>query len=294
MIADHLRPAAALRFSALALAAAIAMLVLAAPALAESKELSVFKQCPTKNPSVNICVYIRSHGGEFIIGSKTVPINKTITLQGGTIVNEETGEETFVPAANGVTLSKTPLTVPGGLIGVTAPTWWPKFIQEWFNDLINEGFVGVTATAELVENPSISRNNLIAENGVALSLPVRLHISNEILGGECYIGTKSNPVIFELTSGTTAPPEPNKPISGTLGTLEFTDENHIATIKGDKVVDNAFASPGTEGCGGAYALFVNPVVEDVLGVPAVAGHNTAILDNTLETANAITVKNAGY
>jgi hypothetical protein len=294
MIADHLWPAAALRFSALALAAAIAMLVLAAPALAESKELSVFKQCPTKNPSVNICVYIRSHGGEFIIGSKTVPINKTITLQGGTIVNEETGEETFVPAANGVTLSKTPLTVPGGLIGVTAPTWWPKFIQEWFNNLINEGFVGVTATAELVENPSISRNNLIAENGVALSLPVRLHINNEILGGECYIGTKSNPVIFELTSGTTAPPEPNKPISGTLGTLEFTDENHIATIKGDKVVDNAFASPGTEGCGGAYALFVNPVVEDVLGVPAIAGHNTAILDNTLETANAITVKNAGY
>jgi hypothetical protein len=295
MIEDHLRLPAGLRHGALVLAAAtILVLVLASAAMAESKELSVFKQCPTKNPSVTLCLYIRTHGGEFIVGSKTVPITKTLVLQGGTIVNEETGEETFVPAANGNTLSKTPLTVPGGLIGVKAPTWWPKFIQEWFNNLINEGFIGVTATAELVGTPSVSRDNLLFQSGTALSLPVRLHLNNEILGGECYIGTTSNPVIFNLTTGTTSPPEPNQPITGVVGQLEFKDESQIAVIKGNKVVDNAFPSPGTEGCGGAYALFVNPIVESVLGVPSGSGHNTAILENTLENATSAVVKNAGY
>jgi hypothetical protein len=295
MIKNRMRLRAGRCHKACALTAVIiSMLALAAPAMAESKELSVFKQCPTKNASVDLCLYIRTHGGEFIVGSKTVPISKTITLQGGTIVNEATEEETFVPAANGVTLSKTPLTVPGGLLGIKAPTWWPKFIQEWFNDLINEGFVGVTATAELVGAPTINRNNLLSQSGVALSLPVRLHLNNEILGGECYVGTKADPVTFALTTGTTSPPEPNQPITGAVGQLEFKDELQIIAIKGNKVVDNAFASPGTEGCGGAYALFVNPVVESVLGVPAVSGHNTAILENTLESATAAAVKNAGY
>jgi hypothetical protein len=295
MIRNHLRRSAGLRNGALVLAAAC-MLVLAAavPAMAESKDFAVFKQCPTKNPSVNLCVFVQSSGGEFIIGNKTVPVNKTITLQGGSILNEETGAETFVAAANGETLSKTPLTVPGGLIGIKAPTWWPKIVQEWFNKQINEGLTGVTATAELVGNPGISRANLLAASGVALSLPVRLHLNNAILGPECYVGSKSHPVTFNLTTGTTSPPAPNKPITGSVGEIEFKDEFQLVIIKGNKVVDNAFAAPGTEGCGGLFAIFINPLVEGILGVPAAAGHNTAILEGSLQNATAEAVINAGY
>jgi hypothetical protein len=295
MIKDHLRLLTNLRTSALVLAtASMLALAVAAPAMASSKEFEVFKQCPTKNPSVSLCVFVQSSGGEFIIGNKTVPVNKTITLQGGSIVNEETGAETFVGAANGETLSKTPLTVPGGLTGIKAPTWWPKAAQEWFNKQINEGFTGVTATAELVGNPGISRANLLNAEGVALSLPLRLHLNNAILGSACYLGSKAHPVTFNLTTGTTSPPKPNKPITGTVGELSFNEAFTKVTITGNKVVDNAFSAPGTEGCGGLFAIFINPLVEGILGVPAAAGHNTAILTGTLENATSAAVVEAGF
>jgi hypothetical protein len=292
MIHDHLRRLAGLRKAALLTAAASMLaLALAAPAMATPKgDFAVFAQCPTKNPAVNLCVFVQSSGGEFIIGSKTVPVNKTITLQGGSILDEETGLETFVPAANGETLSKTPLTVPGGLFGLKAPAWWSKEAQEWFNKHVNEGFTGVTATAELVGNPGISRTNLLFQEGVALSLPVRLHLNNVILGNECYLGSKSNPVTLNLTTGTTSPPAPNKAITGAVGELEFKDEFQLVIIKGNKVVDNAFSAPGTEGCGGVFSFFINPLVESILGVPAAAGHNTAILEGSLQNATAEAVK----
>lgn len=295
MIKDHLRSWARLRNGALLLAAA-AMLVLATavPAMAESKDFEVFKQCPTKNPAVNLCVFVQSTGKEFIIGNKTVPVNKTITLQGGSILNEETGEETFVGASNGETLSKTPLTVPGGLFGLKAPETWTKEQQEWFNKQINEGITGVTATAELVGNPGISRSNLLSASGVALSLPVRLHLNNAILGSSCYVGSKSSPITFNLTSGTTSPPAPNVPISGAVGELEFKDEFTLVIIKGNRVVDNAFSAPGTEGCGGIFSFFINELVEKILGVPAAAGRNTAILEGSLQNATAEAVKGAGF
>jgi hypothetical protein len=294
MIKGHMRRLPGLRKPALVLAAAsLLALAVAAPALATPKgDFSVFAQCPLKNPSVNLCVFVQSAGGEFVIGSKTVPVNKTITLQGGSILNEETGAETFVPAANGETLSKTPLTVPGGLFGIKAPTSWPKEVQEWFNKFINEGITGVTATAELVGNPGISRANLLFQEGVALSLPVRLHLNNVILGNECYLGSKASPITLELTTGTTSPPAPNKAITGVVGELEFKDEFQLVIIKGNKVVDNAFSAPGVEGCGGAFSAYIDPLVNGILGVPAAAGHNTAILEGSLQNATAEAVKNS--
>lgn len=295
MITDHLRRMMSLRKGALVLmSASILVLAVVAPAMANSKEFAVFAQCPTKNPSVDLCFFVQSTGKEFIIGSKTVPVNKTITLQGGSIVNEETGAETFVGAANGESLSKTPLTVPGGLFGIKAPTWWPKEVQEWFNKQINEGLTGVTATAELVANPGISRSNLLSAEGVALSLPVRLHLNNAILGSACYLGSKAHPVTFELTTGTTNPPKPNKPITGKVGELTFNEAFTKVTVSGNEVVDNAFSAPGTEGCGGIFSFFINKLVEETLGVPAPAGHNTAILTGSLENGTAAAVVEAGY
>jgi hypothetical protein len=295
MITDHLRRLTGLRKGVVvSMAASMLVLATAAPAMAEAKEFAVFAQCPTKNPAVSLCFFVQSTGKEFIIGNKTVPVNKTITLQGGSIVNEETGAETFVAASNGESLSKTPLTVPGGLLGIKAPTWWPKFLQEWFNKQINEGLTGVTATAELVANPGISRANLLTAEGVALSLPVRLHLNNAILGSACYLGSKAHPVTFSLTTGTTNPPKPNVPIKGTVGELKFNEAFTKVTVSGNKVVDNAFSAPGTEGCGGIFSFFINELVEKILGVPSAAGRNTAILEGSLENATAAAVVEAGF
>jgi hypothetical protein len=127
-------------------------MILAPSAIASSHhpkgEFADFGECPLNNAKTDGCVFSVSNGGSFTVGKKTVPLVNPVTLQGGFHETGETFVE-FIGAENGVTLSKTPQPVPGGLLGITAPTWWPKFIQEWFNNLINEGFTGVTATVEL-------------------------------------------------------------------------------------------------------------------------------------------------
>ena len=96
MINARLRRLAGLRNAVLGVSlASLLVLAVAAPAMAAPKgAFAVFAQCPLKNPAVDLCVFVQSAGGEFIIGNKTVPVNKTITLQGGSILNEETGAET--------------------------------------------------------------------------------------------------------------------------------------------------------------------------------------------------------
>ena len=106
-----------------------------------------------------------------------------VILQGGF------SEEVFLAAENGETLSKTAQPVPGGLLGITAPKWWPSWLQTWFNNQINEGLTGVTATVELA-GPA-SGFALLIESGTALSLPAKIKLSNPILGSNCYVGSNS-------------------------------------------------------------------------------------------------------
>ena len=96
---------------------ALCALAFASPASAGLKhDFSVFDQCPVNVPGASACLFSQTTGGEFVIGSKTVTINKTITLQGAYTKLSPY----LIPAANGETLSKTPLTVPGGLVGIEA------------------------------------------------------------------------------------------------------------------------------------------------------------------------------
>jgi len=286
-----------LKRAALALIMPLATLGFASPALATEHhptgDFAPFADCPLSNPSVTACIVASTTSGEFKVGKKTVPINKTITLQGGTIENEETGALTFVGAENGETLSKTPLNVPGGLFGIHPPESWPKEAKEKFEEMINKGLTGVTETTELAKPASdigINTNNLIFEQGVALSLPVKVKLSNVFLGSSCYVGSESDPIVLNLTTGTTSPPEPNKPIKGSAGELKIEDEGALVVLSGGSLVDNAFAAPEATGCGAPFSALVDKLVDSVFGVPAAAGHNTAILTGKLEEAVAAAVK----
>lgn len=261
--------------AAMALAALVAGLTAASPALATpTGGFAVFAECPLSNPETIVCVNAEGSGGDFTVGAKTVPVKHTITLQGGIAINEETGAETFLAAANGETLSKTPETVPGGLLGI-------------------EGLGGeVTATTELAGPASaiaLSTENLLNEEGTALGLPVKLKLGNPFLGNHCYGGSNAHPIDLDLTSGTTSPPKPNKPISGSRGTLTTEEEGAILVLNNDKLVNNSFAAPGVEGCG-LVPFVVDPLVDLAMGVPAGAGHNTAILSGTLKVASAEEVR----
>jgi hypothetical protein len=236
------------------------------------QEYAAFSDCPLSSPSVTYCLVSNTSSGEFHLGSKVVPINRTITLQGG--LHSVTGATTLIPAADGNTLSRTALELPGGLIGI---------------ELLGP-LTGVTATAELAGAVNLNLTSFSKRTGTAVGLPLKVKLDNPLLGGACYIGSSSEPVAPQLTSGTTSPPSPNKPISGSSGTFTFTGGGTIISITGGSLVDNAFSAPGANGCGGLLAFLIDPAVDLIAGVPAAAGHNTAILNSEFQVAQARIVK----
>jgi len=275
----------------LAAALAAAMLVPASQALGSSHnptgEFAQFAECPLSQ-SVEACVFSESNGGFFEVGTKSVPLKNPVILQGGVA-----SSGAFVGAENGETLSKTPQPVPGGLLGIEAPHWWPQYLQNWFNNAINEGLTGVNATVELAAPASsieLNTLNLLFETGTALSLPVKIKLDNALLGSNCYIGSNSSPIVIDFTSGETSPPEPNEPIHGSAGTLEINETGTLLTLSGGALVNNSFAAPKAHGCGGLFAFFIDPLVNSILGLPAPAGTNTAILEGVLKSAEAQAVE----
>ncbi|MBX7160953.1 MAG: PKD domain-containing protein [Acidimicrobiia bacterium] len=103
------------------------------------------------------------------------------------------------------------------------------------------------------------------------------------LGGNCTIGSVSNPIDLNvLTTGTTAPPAPNTPISGTA----YNAADGTATL-----VNNSFAVPGASNCG----LFgaANSTINSTLGLPSAAGNNTAILSGSVTPVLGKAVNAAG-
>jgi hypothetical protein len=219
-----------------------------------------------------------------------VPISSTITLQGGLHENTSTGLDEFIGAEYGETLSHTPQKVPGGLAGLVKCDEISNWLERIACELVFEnGLTGVNVTTELAEPANkigISTENLLVESGTALSLPVKVHLENPFLGEECYLGSDSSPIRIALTTGTTSPPAPNKPISGSGGIATFNSSFTIITLEKNKLVNNSFAAPGAEGCGGIFSGLIDPIVDSKLGLPAAAGHNTAILAGTLKTASA--------
>jgi len=253
----------------------------------------VFTQCPRFTKGVNRCLYSETTSGTTTIGKQTVPITNKIILQGGIVRNAETEVETFVGALNGQTLTKAPQNVPGGLLNLVNCKEISEFFERVACELVfEEGLTGVNATAELAQPASaigISKNNLVNEEGVALSLPVRIHLENTFLGSECYVGSSSKPLNWALTTGTTSPPAPNKPISGKVGEILEKNEGEILEIVHNELVNNSFSAPEATGCGGLFSFLIDPIIDLKLGLPAAAGKNTVILKNKIEYTDASSV-----
>ena len=270
---------------------AVGPLVLAAPvSAAPTGEYANFGDCPLNNPSASACLFSQTKSGEVTIGSTAVPIEKTITLQGGLTLENSEGWSTILAAANGETLSKTPQTVPGGILKVVAPEFLPGFLREILNELINKGPTGVTATTELAGTARIDAADTLEGTGTALELPVKVHLENTFLGSNCYIGSSSKPLQLDLTTGTTSPPSPNSPITGSPGELSFPGEGRIIRIEKYSLVNNSFSAPDAEGCGGLLSILVDPAVDAEVGLPSEAGHNTAILKGNFEEAGTAAVE----
>jgi hypothetical protein len=283
------------------LVAALASLGAASSALAKEpqKGFKVFNQCPRFTKGVNYCLYDLTKSGEVVLNKQKVPILNTITLQGGIERNETTEAEKFVAASNGETLSKTPQNVPGGLTGlinckeITGEGIVEKIERGSCEAVFEHGITAVNAITELAKPASeiqINKNNLVNQEGIDLSLPVKIRLENSLLGSECYIGSSSNPVVWSLTTGPTSPPPPNTSIEGKTGKLSFSEEFQIVTITGNSSVNNSFSAPGATGCGGFLVEYLlDPIINAKIGLASAAGKNTAILTGNLEESTTESV-----
>ena len=288
------------RVASLALAfVTMAMLSIVSVASAElTGAFTRFGFCPRKAPEVSRCVYSVTDGGEVVLGSKTVPIVKPVTLQGGYTrpnFEEESPEflfSKFVGATNGVTLSKAPQPVPGGLLGLLPPESSPPLINALVKAAVENGLTGVSSTLELARPANeirLSENHLAEGEGVALVLPLKARLENPLLGSSCYVGSSANPIYWELTTGKTNPPLPNESINGSTGVINFLEGAAIIEAENAVLIDNAWAAPEADGCGGLLSAVMDPIINLASGLPAKAGTNTAILKNDISETTADSV-----
>lgn len=259
-------------------AAALAALAMISPAAQAEKPNPGYEQfagCPspfTENPKVVTCIRADITGGNFKMGNKNVPIEKPIKISGGL----EGSLKGFTANAEGG-MSKVKQKVPGGVIGLTGLTWLAEFL----------GIDALTlyATTEPAGLPVFKDLNTV-------SLPIRVHLENStgVLGSNCYVGSFTSPINLNLTTGTTSPPGPNKPITGKAGEVSFDPVLEIFRSKNAVFVDNSFSAPGASGCVltlfGFIPVSINGIVNLQSGLPAAAGTNETKQTTSTELVNA--------
>lgn len=235
--------------------AALALLVPLASAAEPKEGFKQFKGCPSQveAPAVETCERVHIDGGYVKLGSKTVTIENAMNLIAGVDSGGNFVGGVFPPVAQ---------KVPGGVIGVTGLVWLLEFF--------GVEALSLYATTELAGVPG----NAFIE---PITLPVKVHLTTPsgVLGKNCYIGSTTTPLKFNLQIGPTSPPPPNESISGIEPTAK--EENNILYLENGQFVDNSFAAPSASGCVltlfGFIPLNLDSLVNSQSGLPAAAGTN---------------------
>jgi len=235
-----------------------------------------FKECPLKVPTLTDCIYSVSDKGGFTVGKHKISLYSPLVLQGGF---EGASEEiTFHGAANGETIAPVPQPIPGVLESEPALPWWPTFLKEWFEvGVQKEAHSGVSAYIELAAPASkikLDTEELLFEEGIALGLPLKIRLENQLLGSYCHVGSDAEPMQVNYSSGKSGK------LSGHAGQLTFNKTNSMTTMHGVRIVDATFPAPGAGGCGGLLSGLVDPLVNEIFSLPAKPGQSTAVLEGT--------------
>ncbi len=248
--------------------ACVAVLAPAASAKEPAAGYTQFAGCPSpeENATIFLCSRTEINGGHFQMGNKDVPITAPMVLSGGLDVNGNV----FASPKGG--LSKAKQKVPGGVIGLTGLTWLLEFL--------GSEALTLYAVTELAGFPHVNSFS-------SVTLPIKVHLENSVLGSACYVGSFTEPIKLNLITGTTSPPPPNKPITGVEGKFSE-DAKEILHIDNGTYVDNSFAAPGANGCKlvlfGFIPISINGIVNSSSGLPAAAGTNATSQDFDAELA----------
>lgn len=214
-----------------------------------------FAGCPnpfTENSEISTCIRQEITSGRFKLGSKEVPIEKTITLTGGIEANT-TGQIKWNSEGG---LTKVRQKVPGGVIGLTGLTWLLEFL--------GSEALTLYAVTETAGTPVLT-------SGTTVTLPIKVHLENATLGSNCYVGSTSSPITLHLTEGKSGK------LTGNESVFSFDEAREISTFTGGKYVDGTFTAPGASGCVltlfGFIPISINGLVNAESGLPAGSGTN---------------------
>ncbi|MEV1018937.1 hypothetical protein [Streptomyces sp. NPDC050264] len=243
-----------------------------------------FNRCPVDNAAMlgadgvtdqATCISSSSASGVIKIGSSVVPTGKT-DLQVG-IVTHSDGTNSVVAPSDGALIAD-PADLPGGLLGLMCPSSVPV-VSAVCGQITNSTVNRIVATVESVGTPSDFQLLAGVSEGVPIiSIPVRIHLSNPLIGSNCYIGTKSAPVI--LRPGNAAAPNVAADSATSNGTPASEGPFGRLALTGSTQQDLTFAAPGASGCGPLGLGAFNWAVNLKSGLPAASGTNSVKLNNT--------------
>jgi hypothetical protein len=235
-----------------------------------------FDRCPADDAVMlaaaagqDACVAADSPSGTFTIGSTTTTTGRT-NLQIGV------GGNAVVPGTNG-SLVAAPADVPGGLLGLMCPSTIP-IVSGLCQQATSNDLNRVTATVEGAGAPSnVNIGGGLVTGVRIITLPVKLHLQNPLLGSNCYIGSDSDPIVLQPQTTDLSNAHitfQNIDLDGTPNARGVLD---VITVAGATQGDDSFAVPAASGCGPLG--LASAAVNRKQGLPSPAGSNSVLLDD---------------
>lgn len=242
-----------------------------------------FTRCPVDDSSmlaadgVNVssgCLAADSPSGTIKLGNTTAATGDS-NLQLGILSNNTTNVTTAV-APSGGAIAAAPVVIPGGLLGLMCPSSIPV-VSQVCAEITNSTLNKVTASIEPAGSPSnLSLFAIGTQGQVIVTVPVKIQLSNPLLGSGCFIGTNSHPIVLNLTTQAT-PTGASFDLFDPNGTSDPNGTLALVTESDATVADTTFAVPGASGCGLLGVLDLG--LDLKTGLPSPSGNNSLVLNN---------------
>jgi hypothetical protein len=277
--------------------AALAVLVpLSSASAVELKgEWAPINRCPVDDPAminstgaetIAICAASESPSGSIKLGKLRATATGNSNLQFG-IVGDNLGTGFTAINPPGGAIISDPVRVRGGLLNLTCgdgPD--PIKIRQLCRDLLEDNVLN-RVTAKVESAGPVTDFDLVAglsENVPIVTLPVKIKLSNPVLGNNCYIGSNANPIVLhpantdlsnmQVTFGSFDPITGLEDPAGVMGNIE---------VAGVTQGDSTFAVPKATKCGPLNIL--TGAINNKVGLPSPSGNNELVLNNA--TTNLI-------
>jgi hypothetical protein len=273
-------------FAAFVTAAVVMPLSAASASVQQSVKLNgdwaPFNRCPVDNTTMlqadgankaPLCVASSSPSGTIKIGNMA-PTTSQSDLQFG-LISSSAGFAIIPPSQGAV--QSAPVRQPGGLSGMLCPSTKPP-IRALCKTLAHDRNLNkVIATLKSAGAPSDFNLAAGLSSGIPIvTLPVKIHLQNPLLGTRCFIGTNANPIVLHPENATN-PVIQSESFDGD-GTPNPTGGVMFAIFSnGGTQQDTSFSVPAATGCG-AGGRFNGPINLRG-GLPSPAGQNSLVLTN---------------